>query len=53
LLDYTMDYDSSNETVVDDDLETSLREILPSEGHRKTVQSRSIAPETDAAVMGE
>jgi len=35
-----MDYENSNATLVEeDDLEKSLREILPSEGHRKKMQS--------------
>ena len=57
--DYTLDYESSDATLVDDnehELEKSLREILPSEGHRKKVQSESVlatSPETDAAALGE
>jgi len=43
-VDYTLDYESGDVTLAEEDedendLEKSLREILPSEGHRKKVQS--------------
>ena len=40
----------------DNDLERSLREILPSEGHRKKIQNESLldtSPQMDAAAVGE
>jgi len=41
--DYTVDYESSDATLADEnDLERSLREILPSEGHRMKVQQESL-----------
>lgn len=56
--DYTQDYESSDGTIVDEnDLEKSLREILPSEGHRMKVQQESfleMIPRADAdATDGE
>jgi len=53
--DYSLDYESSDATVVDEnDLERSLREILPSEGHRMKVQSREnlldMSPRAEADV---
>jgi len=52
--DYTPDYESSDATIVDEnDLEKSLREILPSEGHRMKVQQESFldtSPRADADV---
>ena len=35
-----MDYDS---TMTEDDLEKSLREIVPSEGERKKIRSKQLA----------
>jgi len=58
--DYTLDYENSDATLVDDvdDLETSLREILPSESHRKKVQNESTVPmppvaDATAAAVGK
>jgi len=56
--DYSLNYESSDVTLMDDnDLERSLREILPSEGHRRKVQNEGAVDtsvRTDAvAAMGE
>lgn len=51
--DYTLDYESSDN---EQELEKSLREILPSEGHRKKVQNENVlvsSAEADAAALGE
>jgi len=53
--DYEPDYESDSSLVDDDDLEKSLREILPSESHRKKVQNETlldVLPETNAAIVG-
>ena len=57
--DYTLDYESSDAMLVDDneqELQKSFREILPSEGHRKKVQHENVlasSAEADAAALGE
>ena len=55
-IDYTPDYESDATLVDDNELEKSLREILPSEGHRKKVQHESLleaSPRTDTSAAGE